>query len=279
MNGTNKSIEILIREKLGSFSKRERIIADYFITHNVEAAFLSIHDISEKLAVGRASIVRFAQKLGYEGFYEMKQDIQSRIQTEIAPMEKYQLALKESASRHTSIIQIAENEVNNINYLINNFDQEVFEKAAKIIAKADMVFCTGFNMSSFPAGILSFLLQRIGIKSFATNLGGRALEEQLINIGKKDVLVVFSNPPYSVETIRATEFAKKQGCTVIAITNSLTAPIVQHSDVVLSVKSDSRIFTNSFSAVLVLIYALVDDIAIHNKIRFSRAMDKKHTSR
>ena len=276
MDAPIKSIELLIRSKLDTFSKREKVIANFFVEQLTDIAFLSIHDISEKLSVGRASIVRFSQKLGYEGFYALKQDIKNQLQTSIAPLERYQLALKNPSAGYTSISQIAENEVNNINFIVNNFDRASFEKAAKVLANAETVYCTGYNMSSFIAGILSFLLQRIGLKSFPTNLGGRSLEEQLINIGPNDVLVTFSNPPYSVETINAAQFAQNQKCQIISFTNSIASPIVQYSDIVLSVKSDSEIFTNSFSAILVVLYALVNEIAIHNKVRFTKAVDKKH---
>ena len=275
MDASIQSIEIIIRSKIDTLSKREKIIANFFIEQLTNVAFLSIHDISEKLSVGRASIVRFAQKLGYDGFYALKQDIKNQLQTRIAPLERYQLALKDSAPSVTSINQIAENEVNNINFVINNLDRKLFDQAAKLLAHAETIYCTGFNMSSFLAGILSFLLQRIGLKSFPTNLGGRSLEEQLINIGSKDVLVTFSNPPYSVETIKAAQFAKKQKCRILSFTNSIASPIIQYSDLVLSVKSDSEIFTNSYSAILVVLYALVNEVAIHNKARFRRALDKK----
>ncbi len=278
MDSTEQSLEIIIRSKLDTFSKREKVIANYFVEQLNDVAFLSIHDISEKLSVGRASIVRFAQKLGYDGFYALKQEIKNHLQTRIAPLEKYQLALNDSTHSSTSIAQIAENEVSNINFVVNNFDKKSFAQAVKLLSQAETIYCTGYNMSSFLAGILSFLLQRIGLKSFPTNLGGRSLEEQLINAGPKDVLVTFSNPPYSVETINATKFAKKQKCKILSVTNSIASPIVQYSDIVLSVKSDSEIFTNSFSAILVVLYALVNEIAIHNKSRFKIAIDKKHAT-
>ena len=273
-----KSIEMLIRNNLDSFSKKEKEIANFFVEQLTDVAFLSIHDISKKLSVGRASIVRFANKLGYDGFYALKQDVKNHLQSSIAPLERYQLALKNPSSGYTTMSQIAENEVNNINFVVNNFDKLSFEKAAKLLAHADIVYCAGYNMSSFIAGMLSYLLQRIGLKSFPTTLGGRSLEEQLINIGTNDVLVTFSNPPYSPETITAAKFAQEQGCKVVSFTNSIASPIVKYSDIVISVKSDSEIFTNSYSALLVVLYALVNEIAIHNKVRFRKTVDKKHTS-
>ncbi len=278
METPKKSLELEIRSKLDTFSKREKVIANFFVEQLNDVAFLSVHEIAEKLSVGRASIVRFAQKLGYDGFYGLKQDIQNQLQTIIAPLEKYQLSINESSVNYKSITQIAENEVSNINFVVNNFDKKTFDKAAKLLANADIIYCTGYNMSSFLAGILSFLLQRIGLKSFPTNFGGRSLEEQIINIGSEDVLVTFSNPPYSVETIKAAQFARKQKCKVLSFTNSIASPIVEHSDLVLTVKSESDIFTNSFSAILVVVYALVNEIAIHNKARFKRAIDKKHST-
>ncbi len=278
METPKKSLELEIRSKLDTFSKREKVIANFFVEQLNDVAFLSVHEIAEKLSVGRASIVRFAQKLGYDGFYGLKQDIQNQLQTIIAPLEKYQLSINESSVNYKSITQIAENEVSNINFVVNNFDKKTFDKAAKLLANADIIYCTGYNMSSFLAGILSFLLQRIGLKSFPTNFGGRSLEEQIINIGSDDVLVTFSNPPYSVETIKAAQFARKQKCKVLSFTNSIASPIVEHSDLVLTVKSESDIFTNSFSAILVVVYALVNEIAIHNKARFKRAIDKKHST-
>jgi len=277
MNEDIKSIEVLIRSKLETFSKREKVIANFFVEQLTDVAFLSIHDISNKLSVGRASIVRFSQKLGYDGFFALKQDIKNHLQSSIAPLERYQLALKNPSTSYTSMAQIAENEVNNINFIVNNFDKVSFEKAAKLIANSDIIYCTGYNMSSFVAGMLSYLLQRVGLKSFPTNLGGRSLEEQLINVGSNDVLVTFSNPPYSSETIKAAQFAKEQGCKVISFTNSIASPIVKYSDIVITVKSDSEILTNSFSAILVVLYALVNEIAIHNKVRFAQTVDKKHS--
>jgi len=269
------SLDTLIRSKLPTFSKSEKVIADYFLEQQNDVAFLTIHEISKKLSVGRASIIRFAKKLDYDGFYSLKHDIKNNLQSSIAPLEKFRLAINETVSDFISISQIAENEVNNINSLLNNFDTKAFKKAIAILSEANVIYTTGFNLSSFLAGITSYLLQRIGLKSFPTNLGGRSLAEQLINIDGKDVLIAFSMPPYSHETIKAAEFAKKQKCKVISFTNSLAAPIVSCSDVVLHVKTDSEIFTNSFSATLVLLYSLVNEIAVHNKARFKEAVKKK----
>lgn len=273
----NQSLEDLIRSKQEGLTKREKMIAEYFLNHPNDIAFISIQELSERLSVGRASILRFTQKLGYNGFLALKNDVKRNVQTTIAPLENFRLKLKKIDTDISSITEIAKNEVQNINDTVNNFDTNNFNKAIKILSKAEIIYTTGYNLSSYLAGITSYLFQRIGLKTFPTNLGGRSVNEQLININSRDVLIAFSFPPYSEETIKAAKFAIKQKCKVIGFTNSLIAPINQYSNVVLEVKTDSNLFSNSFSSALVYIESLANEMVVHNKVRFTKTVQKKNT--
>jgi len=269
-----QSMDALIRSKLDSCSEREKIIAEYFLEQLNDVAFLSIHEISQKLNVGQSSVIRFAKKLGYAGFLELKHDIKNHIKLSIAPLEKFRLSIDGSSSRVTSIQQMAEYEVNNINHAVNNFDEESLHEAVSILSRAPIIYTTGYNLSSFLAGITSYLFHRVGMKSFPTNFGGRSLDEQLVTMNSDDALIAFSLPPYSPQTIRAARFAKRLNCKVISVTNSPASPIVKYSDVVFRVKSESGIFTNSVSSTLLVLYVLVNELAILNKGRFKETAKK-----
>ena len=269
-----QSLDALIRTNIDNCSKREKIIAEYFLEQLNDIAFLSIHDISQKLNVGPSSVIRFAKKLGYAGFLELKNDIKNHIKLSIAPLEQFRLSIDGSSAPVTSIQQIAEFEVNNINHLVNNLNEESLHKAISILSRAPFIYTTGYNLSSFLAGIASYLLHRVGMKSFPTNLGGRSLDEQLVTMNSDDALIAFSLPPYSAQTISAARFAKRLNCKVIAITNSPASPIVKYSDVVFRVKSESGIFTNSVSSTLLVLYVLVNELAILNKGRFKKTAKK-----
>jgi DNA-binding MurR/RpiR family transcriptional regulator len=274
VSSRNRSLEALIRSKVDTFSKGEKVIAGYFLEELNDVAFLSIHDISRKLKVGESSIVRFARKLGYKGFLELKHDIKTHLKSSIAPRERFRLTINGASSQEHSVHRIAEYEVNNINYVVNHFDEGSFRKAVAILSHANIVYSTGYNLSSFLAGITSYLLERIGMKSVPTNLGGRALDEQLIAMKSHDALIAFSLPPYSPQTIKAAKFAKTLKCRVIAFTDSLSSPVVPYADVVLRVKSESGIFTNSISSTLLTLYVLVHELAIRDKARFKQTGDK-----
>ena len=274
MKKNKESIDNLIRSRLNEFTATEKKIANFFLDEQNEIAFLSIHDLADQLMVGRASIIRFANKLGFKGYLELRREISARLQKNITPLEKYKIMLNNPKKELNSINEIAENEVGNINFVLNNFDKKAFEHAVEIINKAKNVYIIGFNLASFLAGITSYLMQRIGLRSFPVNLGGFSFLEQLVNVSKDDALIAFSLPPYSRETIEATDFARKQKCKIISFTNSFTSPIVALSDVTLRIQTDSKILTNSISSAIVLIYTLINELASKNKNHSMEVINK-----
>ncbi|MGD8780290.1 MAG: MurR/RpiR family transcriptional regulator [Ignavibacteria bacterium] len=272
-------LEQKIKSKLNSLTKTEKKIADFFLEKNKDIAFLSIQDLSKQLNLGRASILRFANKLGYDGFASLKKEIINQVQNEISPLEKFKTILDSSSDENLSINKIAQTEVDNINFLLNNFDERSFNKAIDKLLNANNIYVAGMSLSSFLTGLTSYLLQRIGLQSFPLYQSGLTFTEQLININSKDVLLAFSFPPYSPETIEAAKFAKKQKAKVISITNAVTSPIIKFSSVNLLLKTDSQNFTNSLSPIIVMINAITTEVASKNKNKSMKAIDKVISTR
>jgi DNA-binding MurR/RpiR family transcriptional regulator len=100
------------------------------------------------------------------------------------------------------------------------------------------------------------------------------LTEHLVALGKGDVLVAFSFPPYSEQTIEAAAMAKAQGVAVVGFTNRQLAPIVEHCNVLLIAKTESRLPTNSLSAPLLLVYGLTSAIAAQTRPRSLKTLEK-----
>jgi len=265
----------LIQKNNNEFTPTEKKIADFILQHYNEIPFISIHDMADRIGVGRASILRFTQKIGFDGFLSLKKEINNRMINTLAPMEKFRLSLNENDLGSTLLNDVAKNEVDNINLTLNHINSKNYKLAVNEISKAKLIYTVGYNLSSFISEITCYLLQRIGIKSISANIGGRSIVDQLINIDKTDVVVAFSLPPYSQQTISAAQYAKKHKAKVISFTNSLTSPIVPFTDIVLQVETKSRIFSNSFTAIIVLIYSLVYEVAVKNKTRSITALDEQ----
>jgi DNA-binding MurR/RpiR family transcriptional regulator len=276
MSKSSKKDNVLsqIKTNLNNFSKTEKRIAEFVGVNKEDIAFYSIQDLSKKLGIGRASIIRFTNKLGFDGYASFKNEIISELKNNIAPLENFKIQLDESKTDNFSINKIAKNEVSNINYTLNHLDSKSLEQSIELIRNARIIYVAGMGVSTYLSGITSYLLRRIGYNAFHLNESGLTFIEQIINISKKDLLIVFSFPQYSEETIETTQFAQKQKAKIISITNSITAPIVELANSNLLVKTDSKNFSNSLSPILVMIYGLINEVVITDKKRSIKALDK-----
>ncbi|MCF6270265.1 MAG: MurR/RpiR family transcriptional regulator [Melioribacteraceae bacterium] len=274
-----KNVLSKIKSNLDVFTKTEKKIAHFIIENDKEIAFCSINDLSQKLNVGRASILRFASKLDYDGYTSLKKAIIIELKNDITPLEKYKISFQNNGKDFFAYNQIAQNEVENINYSINNLDRKSLDRSIKYILEARNIYVAGVNLSSYFAGIMSYLLQRIGMNSFSLSSSGSTLVEQIINISNKDLLIAFSLPDYSQGTIDTAKFAQKQKSKVISITNSITAPIIPFSNVNIVVKTESYFFSNSLTPLMVLIYGIIKELVGKDKTRSQTAIDKVISTR
>ena len=72
--------------------------------------------------------------------------------------------------------------------------------------------------------------------------------EQIMRIGKNDILIGISFPRYLTQTVKAFKFAKENGATVIAITDSPASPLAEDADHLLLARSDMASFVDSLVA-------------------------------
>ena len=95
--------------------------------------------------------------------------------------------------------------------------------------------------------------------------GKAQIYEKLFRIDKNDVMIGISFPRYSSSAVQAMRFAKDAGASVIAITDSLSSPLVEPADHVLLARSDIVSVVDSLVAPLSLINALIAATVIEKK--------------
>lgn len=264
-----------IHGKLAVLTQMEKMIAGHILENHQEVPFISIQELSNRLNVGKASIVRLANRLGFNGFAGLKGALKASLQSQLGPLERFERDLSHvNVSGRSELQFIAQQEVDNINATLNLFDEPMFRRAVRLICDAEDIFTVGMGVSSFLANLTAYLLRRIGYRAFSLNESGLKFTEQLVTVDRKDLVIAFSLPPYSKETIDAAIYARKERAHLLAITNSASAPIVQHSDVYLIARTESKVFSNSLSPIIMLINTLSCDVAAKDKKRAQRSFQK-----
>jgi DNA-binding MurR/RpiR family transcriptional regulator len=244
--------------------KNHKNIADFFIENFDRVPFLTVQDVSKASKTSVASVIRFTQRVGFSGFSEMQNEIARTLQTHLQNKDIFQL-ISNDKLKEDILTSVANQDISNINETVGINDRANFHKAVELILASNRVYTAGLGISNLLAQILSYQLNQVSVDSHALVYNSLTFLEQLLFLTKRDLLIVFSFPPYSKETIEAVKFVAGKGIKTIAITNKQSAPVTVFSNIQLIVKSENMLFTNSFAAISVIINALATECAFRNK--------------
>jgi DNA-binding MurR/RpiR family transcriptional regulator len=264
LNGMPEALKGKILEAYQRLPANQQRVADFILKQPHDLAFLTTDSLSRALEVSKATIVRFAQNLGYKGFTELQNEVLDAVQSTIRAPDRYMIDLGKLKPDETLTL-VAQHEVHNINRTVHYIDRSTFSGAVEALLRARRVYTMGIGVSSLLAEVLSYELNQVGIESQALASGQLRFVEHLALARREDVAVGFSFRPYSKETIDAAQYARQRGLCVVSVTDKLTSPITFHSNYVLAVRTENMLHTNSISAISVVINALVTDVALKNK--------------
>ena len=261
-----------IINKYPELSQKEKRIADYIIKNGRTIFTLSAVDLAKKAEASAATVVRFAQHIGYSGFRQLRVQIINEVKEEMMPEERFEL-LTHHDSKISTWIKVAEQEVENINQTLGGIEKEKFEMFLEDLRKARCIYTIGIGISSIIARLSAYLFNQAGVRTHFCARDEISFIEKLINLKIRDVVLGFSFPPYSKETVKAMEFCSQRGAKCLSITDRLTAPIVKWSHNCLIVQTKNLMFTNSISAVSMIINALATELALLKKKKLLTNID------
>lgn len=266
-----KEIKKRIQEKYNTLPKNQQRVGSYLINNLDEIPFMSIHDLSKVVEVSVASIVRFAQGIGFTGFNELRAEIASSLKNQLNNKEIFPLFEKHK-TKEDILTEVANVDITNINNTLSLIDRKIFDEVINKINSADRVFTAGLGISYLLSEILAYQLTQVGIDASSLKHTHTLFHEQILFLNRNDLLITFSFPPYSKETVQAAKFANEKEIDVIAITNKNASPISFHSKASLIVKSDNMLYTNSFAAISVLINAIATACAVKKRSRANKIL-------
>jgi DNA-binding MurR/RpiR family transcriptional regulator len=268
-----KKIKEGIHGRYQSLSQNQKKLADFLIENYDHIPFYSVQNIAEATSMSVASVVRLSQRLGFKGFLEMRSEVSKELQEQIKNNTVFSL-IDDETLRDDTLTEVANHDIKNISDTLNLIDRNSFNKAVKLILDSDRVFTIGLGISYLLSEILAYQLKQVAVDAYNFTHNHTTFMEQVPFLNKKDLIIAFSFPPYSKETIDTAAYADKKNVKVVSITNKIAAPISFSSDVSLIVRSKNFLFTNSFAAVSVLINAITTECARLSKNRTKKFLNE-----
>ena len=257
----NENVLQTIRAGMDTFSKGQKRIAAFILDNYDRAAFMTAARLGETASVSESTVVRFAAQLGYDGYPEMQKALQELIRGKLTSIQRIQVS-RDQMSGADILGSVMQRDMNSIHNVIEQLDRDAFSRAVDKLLGAEHIYILGVRSSSFLAGYLNFYLHLIfkNVTLVQSSAAGEIFE-QLFRSGEGDVMIAFSFPRYSKDTINAARFARSRGAEIIAITDQKQSPVAQLSSAALLAPSEMLSFIDSMTAPMSLINALLVGIA------------------
>ena len=264
----------LMKEKDGTLSKGQKKIADY-VTENIEkAAYMTASKLSQNAGVSEATVVRFAEKLGFDGYPDFQKNVLSYAKGKLTSLQRMELSYEKIGDGNV-LGRVLKSDIMHIEKTLENIDETEFERAAEAISSAKRIYITGVRSAAALAEFAGFYLHLIFDNvRLIKSTGGDDLFEQIMNIGEGDVFIGISFPRYSKNTIKALEYAKRAGAAVIGITDSKNSPVSHIADCCLLAECDTTSFADSLTAPISLINALIAQVGLKNRERVHKNFER-----
>ena len=263
-----------IQENMTSFSKGQKLIANYILQSYDKAAFMTASKLGKTVNVSESTVVRFAAELGFDGYPSMQKTLQEMIRNKLTAIQRVEVS-KERIGNQDVMTMVMQSDIEKIRMTLDETDQVSFIQAVAAIAYAKRIYVLGVRSASVLANFISFYFRFMfdNLVSVDTSSISEVFE-QIVHISADDVFIGLSFPRYSKRTIKAMQYAKDQGAKVVAITDSKVSPLTKIADVSLLAKSDMASFVDSLVAPLSLVNALIVAISREKAVHLESSLNR-----
>lgn len=146
---------------LKNLTKSEKSIAEFIMKNPIEVIRQNLTQLAQMTHTSNSAIIRFCQKLGYQGFSEFKFD-----------MSRYILSGADTGIEASHPIgaakqvdRIVEKYIQYLNKMVSEINLQQLEDLVKNICKARRIIIMGYNRTGLSAQQFAFRLAKLGIAS------------------------------------------------------------------------------------------------------------------
>ncbi len=274
-------------KKLKHISSSQQLIADYILKNKYSIQDMFTRDIAKNTYTSSATVARFAQKLGYEGFNDLKKDYIHElhyIDTHFVSVDanfpfSKEDSLNEIAGKLNTLLK------ETLDDSLSLIDFQQLQSVVDILQKSDNIHIFGIGSSLLFAQHFKHKMGRIGKKvEVETLVGEYGFNINLVNCHDCAILISYSGETLTV--LNNAKLLKHKKIPIIAITSLGDNKLKEYADITLHVTTREKQYSkiSSFSSeysiqfILDLLYAsyfsLNYEENLHKKILLSKTIER-----
>jgi len=258
-----------IQNKFARLSRGQKLLADYILKHYDKAAFMTADNLGLSVGVSESTVVRFANKLGFNGYPKLQKSLQELIKNKLTSVQRIELLSNDFMTQENALNVVLKADMENIRATLEKINHQTFDDVVNSLFKARKIYIIGLRGSSALAEFLAFYLNLILDNVKLVAYGVSDIFEQMFNVDEKDIVIGIGFPRYAIITVEALAFARSKNTSIVAITDSLLSPLAANANYTLIAQSNITSFVDSLVAPLSVINALIIAVGLREKEKIS----------
>ncbi|TQV78129.1 MurR/RpiR family transcriptional regulator [Exilibacterium tricleocarpae] len=258
------TISDLLKFNWNELTKSDKKVGRALLSAYPLAGLETLADLAERAQVSVPSVIRCIKKLGFDGYPEFQKALHREIQIAMS-------SLLTTDNSGTPAAPETQHDVDDGVRLLQQSIAETFDRVqlSELRAVANLLSDPRSRILVV-GGIVSQVLARyfhtymIRIRPNIDLVENNPLErsERLLDINKKDIVVVFDFPNYDNDNISFARLAKERNAAVVLFTDQAMSPISNFADSVITSSTKSASLFNSMVPAMSILEALFSELVL-----------------
>lgn len=274
--------DVLMRQDLALTPSEEKIVR-LLLTDYPTSGLGTASSLARRAGVSDPTVVRLVMKLGYDGFPDFQgkllEEVESRLHSPLLMME----TKRATTSHDSAILTYLESVGAAIEKSVTLSPLQSYERAAKLLleAKGDVAMIGG-RFSRHVAGMFAgYMMQfRPGVRDLGV-LSAQAFDT-LVDLGRKDVLVVFDYRRYQLDVVSFARQAAARDVHIVLFTDQWLSPVAEVAEVTivspLEVASPYDTLAPAIAQMEALVAHILSTLGEETRMRIERLEEVRHAN-
>jgi DNA-binding MurR/RpiR family transcriptional regulator len=249
------NIAELISERMAAMPAGERRAAQTLVANYPLIGLKTVADFSQQAGVSSPTILRFVARLGFHNYSEFQSALQDELAAQLQSPASRTLA---PATAGGEVSPLLEATLDNMRETFRHLsDAQLGDIAARLCDLRGHVYLVGGRFTDPLARYMAAHLAIIRPNVFHLTGQEIAWRDRLIDMGKRDVLMIFDIRRYQESLIRFSEKAHERGVQIVLFTDQWLSPIARFARHVIAGRTAVPSAWDSSASLFVVTEALV----------------------
>jgi DNA-binding MurR/RpiR family transcriptional regulator len=244
----------------------EARLAEVLTYRYPEAALLSARNLAAAAGTSSASVTRFARKLGYADFAELRAELAVEMRARLAsPNERFSVDVASERKPIAALLrEVIARDRENLDATFSMVDETRLDALARHLARdsKSLIYVAGSKKAGIVAGYFAMQLAQLrpGVRLLSLS---DLLADGILDMTASDLLVVFEPRRATAALVRLVKEARSVGARMAAFTDEHPPAIIAGADFLFRTKVDSISLFDSYAAMFALCDALLAAVILH----------------